>query len=68
MNKSIGDIDSAKPLRSGALLTRVLSNGKTLSLHGLNDLLGKEVTVRFADRLNTTEALAYLLPLVLRHR
>ena len=59
IKKSIGDVESAKPLRSGALLIRVLSKGQALSLHDLKDFLGKEVTVRPADRLNSVEALAY---------
>ena len=52
-------VDHAKPLRSGALLVKVLDRTTAIILHGLSDFLGMAITVRAADRMNTVEALAH---------
>ena len=59
IKSNIDDVEYAKPLRSGSLLVKVLDRTRGLALLKQREFLGKQVTVRPADRLNTVEAIAH---------
>ena len=59
LQREIGDVDHAKPLRSGALLVKVLDREQALALSEVRAFQDRPVTSQLADRLNSIEALAY---------
>ena len=56
---NVGEIEYAKPLRSGALLIKVVDRAQALALLATTDFMGSPTTVVPCDRLNTVEALAH---------
>ena len=59
MYRLVGDVESARPIRSGALLVKVNRKEQALSLLDITEFLGLPAEAEVAARMNTVQALCF---------